>query len=67
MIGGTLITMVSLICLAWAREIVGGVLGLFGADTRSNGVRVTSIIFAVLVIYVLDIAVNTGKSLSFSS
>ena len=61
MIGGTLITMISLICLAWTREIISGVLGLFGVDSHSNGVRVISIIFAVLVIYVLDVAVNTGE------
>lgn len=60
MIGGALSTIVSLLCLAWAREIVGGFLTLFGVDRSSTGVRVASIMFAVLFIYILDVAINTG-------
>lgn len=61
MIGGTVATVISLMSLAWTREIVGGLLGLFGASPDSDGVKVTTIVVAVLWVYVLDFAINTGK------
>lgn len=61
MLGGALATMISLMILAWSRNIVGGFLGLFGADPTSQGVKVTTIAFAVLWIYILDFSINTGK------
>lgn len=61
MLGGAFATACSLLFLSWAQEIVGGVLGLFGADPQSRGVRVVIIIFAVVWIYVLDVAINTGE------
>jgi solute carrier family 45 protein 1/2/4 len=39
MVSGTGATILSLLILAWVREIVGGSLGLFGADRESNGVK----------------------------
>ena len=62
MIAGAAATIVSLMTLAWTKEIVRGVLGLFGADPKSNGVRVSAIVFAILLVYILDFAINTSKS-----
>lgn len=61
MIAGAAATIFSLMTLAWTKEIVRGVLGLFGADPQSNGVRVSAIVFAILLVYILDFAINTGK------
>lgn len=63
MLGGAAATMVSLMVLAWTKDIVGGFLHLFGADPASQGVKVTIIIVAVLWIYILDFAINTGELL----
>lgn len=60
MIVGTIATIISLMALAWTREIVGGILELFGADRESQGVKTTMIVFAVMFIYILDFAINTG-------
>lgn len=62
MLGGSVATIVSLMFLAWTKEIVGGVLGLFGADPASRGVHVAIIVVAVLWVYILDFAINTGRS-----
>ena len=60
MLSGAFATAISLLCLAWTRELVHGFLGLFGADPESHGVQVCSIIFAIVCVYVLDFAINTG-------
>ena len=60
MAAGSAATVVSLLALAWVREIVGGILGIFGADRESRGVHVTIIVVAVLFVYVLDFSINTG-------
>ncbi|KAF1985937.1 MFS general substrate transporter [Aulographum hederae CBS 113979] len=57
-VGGTIATIMSLMLLAWAREIVSGILGLFGADKESNGVRICVMVFAVTWVYILDFAIN---------
>lgn len=62
-IGGTA-TVVSLMCLSWVREIVGGLLGLFGADKTSNFVKVAIIVVAVFWVYILDFSINTGMVIS---
>lgn len=62
MLGGAAATICSLMFLAWTKEIVGGFLGLFGADPTSNGVKVAVIVVAVLWVYILDFAINTGRS-----
>jgi solute carrier family 45, member 1/2/4 len=59
---GSVATVISLLALAWVKEIVGGFLGLFGADRESNGVKVSIIIVAVLFVYILDFSINTGRS-----
>jgi len=62
MLIGTLATMVSLMILAWTKEMVAGFLGLFGADPDSRGVKVCVIITAVIWVYVLDFSINVGES-----
>lgn len=62
MVGGTVATILGLLFLAWAKEIVTGFLGIFGADPASNGVKVVIITAAVIGIYVLDIAINTVQA-----
>jgi len=62
MIVGGIATVFSLLALAWIKEIVGGFLGIFGANPESNGVKNTVIFFAVVFIYVLDFSINTGMS-----
>ncbi|EGE87000.1 hypothetical protein RJZ56_003166 [Blastomyces dermatitidis] len=62
MIGGGIATIISLLALAWTREIVGGVLGIFGVPFRSTGVKVTSIVVATILMYCLDFAINTVQA-----
>ncbi|GAM86743.1 hypothetical protein ANO11243_047620 [Dothideomycetidae sp. 11243] len=58
MIGGAIATILSLFCLAWAKEIIATILGIFGIDKEAKAVNTVSIIFAVSLIYVLDFAIN---------
>lgn len=60
-VGGALATIVSLMILAWTREIVAGFLGIFGVGGDSQGVKYTTMFFAVLFVYVLDFAINVSK------
>ncbi|AEO69158.1 693a7c8f-fc91-415c-a2d4-bba7717f7a75 [Thermothielavioides terrestris] len=62
MLGGAAATIVSLMFLAWTKEIVGGFLGLFGAAPDSDFVKVSVIVTAVLFVYVLDFAINTVQA-----
>lgn len=64
MILGGITTVISLLALAWVREIVGGGLGIFGVDRQSEGVKMTIIIVATILMYCLDFAVNTGIYIS---
>lgn len=63
---GAVATIVSLLCLAWAREIVAGFLHLFGVDREAKVVYTVAIVCAVLLIYVLDFAINVSKYTLFS-
>ena len=60
-VGGAAATMVSLMVLAWAAEIVGGFLGIFGANREGEFVKTSIMLFAVLFVYVLDFAINVSK------
>ncbi|MCJ1361426.1 hypothetical protein MMC16_000526 [Acarospora aff. strigata] len=62
MLAGGAATILSLVALAWAREIVRGILGVFGADPMSRGVHVVTLIFAIFSVYVLDFAINTVQA-----
>jgi solute carrier family 45 protein 1/2/4 len=57
-LGGGIATIISIMILAWTREIVSGFLAVFGVDKDSRGVAVTIMAVAVLLIYVLDCAIN---------
>ena len=58
MIGGAVASVLSLLLLAWSQEIVGGFLGLFGPAPTSSGVLICIRIFAIVLVYVLDFAIN---------
>jgi solute carrier family 45 protein 1/2/4 len=60
-VGGAAATILSLMVLAWAKELMGGFLGLFGGDPESSGVKTCIMLFAVLFVYVLDFAINVSK------
>ncbi|KAK3322179.1 major facilitator superfamily domain-containing protein [Apodospora peruviana] len=62
MLAGTVATILSLMFLAWTREIVAGFFGLFGVDPESHGVKIMIIITAVVWIYILDFAINTVQA-----
>ena len=62
MLGGTAATVVALMFLAWLKELITGIVGLFGADPDSQGVKNTIIVGAVIGIYVLDVAINTVQA-----
>lgn len=40
---------------------MAGFLAIFGVDKDSEGVKTTTILFAVLFVYVLDFAINVSK------
>lgn len=58
--GGT-VTVISLLALAWIREIVGALLGIFGVDAQSDKVQVAAIAAAMILMYCLDFAINTSE------
>ncbi|KAF4986800.1 hypothetical protein FDECE_15762 [Fusarium decemcellulare] len=62
MVGGAFATILSLMFLGWAKEIVAGILSIFGADPESQGVKTTTIVVAVIGVYVLDFAINTVQA-----
>ncbi|KAJ5323953.1 hypothetical protein N7476_002553 [Penicillium atrosanguineum] len=62
MVVGSAATIVSLLLLAWVKEIVGGFLSLFGADPASSGTRIMVIIAATVLMYCLDFAINTVQA-----
>ncbi|KAK4569788.1 hypothetical protein LTR86_002757 [Recurvomyces mirabilis] len=59
MIGGAAATILSLMALAWTRELIG-VIGhnVFGQPWDSKAIATGSIVFAVLMIYILDFSIN---------
>lgn len=67
MIVGGLASVVTLLALAWAKELTGGFLGIFGVDAASSGVKIATIVLATILMYCVDVAINTGKSFFTSS
>ncbi|KAJ9628607.1 hypothetical protein H2203_002508 [Taxawa tesnikishii (nom. ined.)] len=57
-VGGAIATIISLVALAWTREIISNVLHVFGVDREAPAVYTVAIVFAVLMIYVLDFSIN---------
>ncbi|KAK1241717.1 hypothetical protein MKX07_007540 [Trichoderma sp. CBMAI-0711] len=62
MLGGAAATIVGLLFLAWTKEIVSGILSIFGAAPESHGVKITVIVTAVIGVYLLDFAINTVQA-----
>ncbi|KAK3997713.1 general alpha-glucoside permease [Cladorrhinum sp. PSN332] len=62
MLGGAAATIVSLMSLAWTKEAISGLLGLFGANPESPFVKYSIIVVAVLWVYILDFAINTVQA-----
>lgn len=62
MIGGAAATIVSLMALAWTKEMIGGFLHALGADPESQFVKYSIIVVAVIWVYVLDFAINTVQA-----
>jgi hypothetical protein len=46
------------------KETVGGFLGIFGVDRTSTGTKTVIIVFATVLMYCLDFAINTGRTCS---
>ncbi len=62
-LAGSVATVFFLLFLSWSKEIMAGLLRLFGADPVSGGGKLAIIIVAVSSIYFLDVALNTGSSM----
>ncbi|KXG50170.1 Major facilitator superfamily domain, general substrate transporter [Penicillium griseofulvum] len=62
MVVGGAATIVSLLALAWVKEIVGGVLSIFGVESTSSGSKIAIIIMATVFMYCLDFAINTVQA-----
>ncbi len=61
MLVGGLATIISLLALAWTREMVRAVFHVFGTPLDSPIVRITIMIVAVIFVYVLDFSINTSE------
>lgn len=57
-VGGAAATISSLLGLSWAKEIVGGIFGIFGVHSDAQIVATSALVIAVLLVYVLDFAIN---------
>ncbi|RFU26434.1 hypothetical protein B7463_g9911, partial [Scytalidium lignicola] len=62
MAAGSAATIFSLLTLAWVKEIVGGALGVFGADRDSQFSKTSIIVVATLLVYILDFSINTVQA-----
>ena len=60
MVGGGIATILSLLALAWAREIVETV-ALASRKKDPDAVKVGAIVFATAFMWILDFSINTGK------
>lgn len=67
MIGGAIATMICLLAISWTREIVSGIGSIFGADPQSRGTAIAAQAWAILLVYVLDFAINISKWTKSSS
>lgn len=57
MVGGAIATCLSLVSLVWAEELVSALFGLFRASEKA--IKLATITWAIVMIYVLDFAINT--------
>ncbi|KAI6244511.1 General alpha-glucoside permease [Erysiphe necator] len=59
---GSVATIISLLTLAWVKEISLKFLGLFGVDSESQISKDSVILVAVSMVYVLDFSINTVQA-----
>ncbi|KAH8815646.1 hypothetical protein F5884DRAFT_186759 [Xylogone sp. PMI_703] len=59
---GSTATIFSLLALAWVKEIVGGILGIFGVQSDSPFCKTSIIVVATLLVYILDFSINTVQA-----
>jgi solute carrier family 45 protein 1/2/4 len=62
MIVGGAATIATLLGLAWVKEVVGGIFVLFGGDSKSEGANIVIGIFATMMMWCLDFAINTVQA-----
>ncbi|KGO75844.1 Major facilitator superfamily domain, general substrate transporter [Penicillium italicum] len=62
MVVGGAATIVSLLALAWVKELVGGFLSIFGVEPTSAGAKIVIIIVATIFMCCLDFAINTVQA-----
>ncbi|KAK4868220.1 hypothetical protein LT330_007418 [Penicillium expansum] len=62
MVVGGAATIISLLALAWVKELVGGFLSIFGVESTSAGAKIVIIIMATIFMYCLDFAINTVQA-----
>ena len=60
MVFGGVLLAICLLALAWVRELVGGLFGLFGLDAQAAETKTAVIVAATLLMYCEDFAINTG-------
>ena len=53
MVGGAVATVISLLALAWAKEIINGFATVVRVGSP-NGIKLATLVWAVLMIYVLE-------------
>lgn len=63
MVAGGTATVVTLLALAWVKEIVVGFGSVFGVDPLSDGTKTATIAAATFVMYCLDFSINAGMGL----
>ncbi|KAJ5104989.1 hypothetical protein NUU61_002336 [Penicillium alfredii] len=62
MLVGSAATIVSLLALAWVKELVGGFLSIFGVSPQSDATKTFVIIVATILMYSLDFSINTVQA-----
>ena len=60
-VGGAVATVTSLLALAWTQTIVENFLGLFRVSRESQTTAVASQLWATILVYVLDFAINISE------
>ena len=64
MIVGGAATVITLLALAWVKEIVVSFGSIFKADPLSDGTKTATIVAATFTMYCLDFSINAGMSFS---
>ncbi|OJJ78342.1 hypothetical protein ASPBRDRAFT_25927 [Aspergillus brasiliensis CBS 101740] len=62
MVFGGVLLAISLMALAWVREIVGSLFGMFGLDAQAAETKTAVIVAATLLMYCQDFAINTVQA-----